>query len=80
MRSVEDIQLDRMLKFPRDRIAFWNANAAVQEDLKNFKLWAKGYIDLQALCRATARVNHLPRVTEEQMVNELKLTGWWVDE
>ena len=80
MRSVEDMQLDRMLKFPRDRIAFMKSNNAVQEDLKNFKLWAKGYIDLKALCQATARVNHLPRVSEEQMINELKITGWLVDE
>lgn len=80
MASIDEEQKKRMSKFPRNRIAFWNSNAAVQEDIKNFRLWTKGMLNLEALCRCTARSNHLPRVTEEQMVNELKITGWWVDD
>lgn len=79
MASIDEMQLKRMERFPKNRIAFWNSNNAIQEDIKNFRLWTKGMINLDALCRYTARSNHLPKVTEEQMVNELKITGWWVD-
>lgn len=79
MALIDDKQMERMMKFPRNRIAFLQSSKAVQEDLRNFKLWTKGLLNMEALCIATARSNHLPRVTEEQMVNELKLTGWWVE-
>ena len=70
MASIDEMQLKRMERFPKNRIAFWNSNNAIQEDIKNFRLWTKGMINLDALCRYTARSNHLPKVTEEQMVNE----------
>lgn len=80
MELIDEKQLERMSKFPRNRIAFLSSSRAVQEDVKNFRLWTKGMMNLEELCIATARSNRLPRVTVEQMVTELKETGWWVDD
>lgn len=79
-RSITDIskeQEERAARFPPDRIAFkrgdWNVAVDDQIEFRRFK---HGEISLDTLRRLIGQNNHLPEITREQMLNELKETGW----
>lgn len=79
-RAISDIdkeQRDRTARFPIDRIAFKKGdwNAAV-DDQREFNRFMQGEISMDTLRRLVKENNHLPYVTEQQMLNELKETGW----
>lgn len=75
--EIKAEQEERALKFPKNRIAFrrndWNT---ATEDQKVFRRWVHGEINMPTLCKLIASNNHLPRVTETQMIKELEETGW----
>ena len=79
-RTISDInkeQEERAARFPANRIAFQKGdrNAAV-DDQREFNRFMQGEISMDTLRRLVKENNHLPYVTEQQMLNELKETGW----
>lgn len=79
-RAISDIfreQEERTARFPSHKIAFQKGdwNVAV-DDQREFDRYRHGEISLQTLCKLVKENNHLPYVTEQQMINELKETGW----
>lgn len=74
--SIKEDQEFRYKRFPKDRIAFLNTVRAVENDQNNFKAYKDGEITLKMLCIRTAMNNYLPDVSEEAMLNELRITGW----
>ena len=83
MGRKEDIQFDQLMrfrKFPVDRIPFLGTDGASVEDQKNFRLYTDGVINLPTLCMRVKEANLLPHVSEDAMLNELKITRWLVDE
>lgn len=75
--DIWEVQRARTKRFPRDRIAFWKS--AAKEDMKNFRKWRRGSMSLDTLRKAVAEANFLSEVTEEQIITELKMTGWWAE-
>ena len=75
-KAIKAVQAERALKFPPDRIAFYHGDNAALEDALNMRRCAKGEITLPMLCRLLERSNYLEVVTEEQAINEMKITGW----
>ena len=83
MGRKEDIQFDQLMrfrKFPVDRIPFLGTDGASVEDQKNFRLYTDGVINLPTLCKRVKEANLLPHVSEEAMLNELRITRWIIDE
>lgn len=79
-RSITDIkkeQEERAARFPANKIAFQKGdwNAAV-DDQREFRRFLHGEISIDTLRRLVMENNHLPFITREQMLNELKETGW----
>ena len=82
MGHREDVmfnQLMRFRKFPPDRIPFLGTEGASVEDQKNFRLYTDGIINLPTLCKRVKEANLLPHVSEDAMLNELKITRWLMD-
>ena len=74
--DIRNEQEERALKYPLNRIAFrkdWNTAI---EDQREFRRFVHGEIDMRTLCDLVKENNHLPRVTESQMMNALRNTGW----
>lgn len=69
-------QAQRAAHFPPDRICFAQNSTAALEDAASMKAYVDGEITLTMLCRCFERNNYLPKVTEAQALNELKITGW----
>lgn len=83
MGRKEDIQFDQLMrfrKFPVDRIPFLGTDGASVEDQKNFRLYTDGVINLPTLCKRVKEANLLPHVSEDAMLNELRITRWIIDE
>lgn len=79
-RAISDIfreQEERTARFPANRIAFQKGdwNVAV-DDQREFRRYRHGEISLDTLRRLIMENNHLPYISREQMLNELKETGW----
>lgn len=74
--TIKERQAIRAAAFPSDRIAFSQNSTAAIEDAASMKAYVEGEITLTMLCRCFERNNYLPKVTEEQALNELKITGW----
>ena len=78
-RTTNDIKMEqeqRALNYPLNRIAFrkdWNTAIEDQREMRRF---VHGEIDMNTLCNLIRDNNHLPRVTETQMICTLKNTGW----
>lgn len=75
-KAIKAVQAERAAKFPPDRIAFHHSEFTATEDALNMRRCAKGEITVQMLCRLLERSNYLDDVTEEQAINEMKITGW----
>lgn len=83
MGHREDVMFDQLMRFrkyPPDRIPFLDTERASVEDQKNFRLYTDGIINLPTLCMRVKEANLLPHVSEDAMLNELKITRWLVDE
>lgn len=75
-KEIAEEQLLRYAKFPKDRIAFRSELNVAQDDQREFRRYINNEITLLQLCELIRQNNHLPRITEYQMMNELIITGW----
>ena len=76
VRTIRETQQLRQKKFPSDRICFAQHQSAADADARAMRQFIHGEISMPRLCREIAKNNYIDFVTEEQMVNELKITGW----
>ena len=76
VRTIREKQQMRQKSFPPDRICFAQHQSAADEDSRAMRQFIHGEISMPRLCRVIAKNNYLDYVTEEQMLNELKITGW----
>ena len=74
--ATYEMQEIREQSFPKDRIAFYNSQTAVSEDIATFKYYADGEITLQMACERIQKHNYLTRVTKEQFLNEYRICGY----
>lgn len=74
--AAYEMQKIREQLFPKDRIAFYNSQTAVREDIATFKYYAEGAITLQMACERIRKHNYLTRVTTEQFLNEYRICGY----
>lgn len=73
-RGIRSAQKERALSFPKDRIPFyWRAAA---EDQRTFMAIIERRMTLSEGCAAIARANFLDYVSEDQLINEMKICGW----
>ena len=83
-RSLVEIKKQevRQLGFPIDRIAFKQAESAVNHDCEVLEKYANGEITFRALRKAIAKNNYLDNFFEDGMIpehmmrNELRIMGW----
>lgn len=77
-KALYEEQSERWKQYPPNRICFYGSEASANNDMENFKLFRDGQIDMEQLRRRTARGNFLPleAVTEENLMYEMKVTGW----
>lgn len=73
---IKEEQEFRYRKYPKDRIPFLPKHYAAERDQSDMKSYMNGEITLKMLCVRIALNNSLPKVSEEAMLNELKITGW----
>lgn len=68
--------IERIKKYPIDRVAFVHSESTAADDKETFRLYKQGQISLALACLRMAENNGLPFVTREQFLNEYEIIGW----
>lgn len=75
--NIYDVQKERSLIFPPDRIAFLkNFDYVARMDKATFEAYRKKQITITEACRQIASNNNLPEVSQEAFLNEFRMLGY----
>ena len=75
--NIYDVQKERSLIFPPDRIAFLsNIDYVARMDKATFEAYRNKQITITEACRQIASNNNLSEVSQEAFLNEFRMLGY----